>query len=73
MFSGNSTRKFKYFRLGNQSPDPVLHTATPEKHFEMSVVLNVCAKRPKIHVKKAFSIIGTAIATESLRFVATNL
>jgi hypothetical protein len=39
--TGNWERKFKYFRLGNQSPDPVLRTETPEGHFEMSVVLNV--------------------------------
>jgi len=45
MSTGNSKRKIQHFLLGNQSPDTVLHTETHEEHFEMSVVLNVCAKR----------------------------
>jgi len=43
MTTGNSKRKIKHFRLGNQFPDPVLNT-DPEGHFEMSVVLNMRAR-----------------------------
>jgi len=41
MSTGNSKRKIKYFRPGNQSSDPVLHTETPEEHVDMPVVLNM--------------------------------
>jgi len=44
MSTGNWKRKTKEFRLGNRYPDPVLHTETHEGYFEMSVVLNMCAR-----------------------------
>lgn len=44
MSTGNSKKKIKHFRPGNQSPDPVLHTETPEGHFEMSVVHDMFAR-----------------------------
>jgi len=43
MSTGNSKREIKHFRFGRQSPDPVLHTETPDGHFD--IVLNMCVRR----------------------------
>jgi len=73
MWTGNSKWKIKYFLPGNQSSDPVLDTEIPEGRFEMSIYWICVQGAKKCMYKKVLANIGTAIPTEALPFVATNL